>query len=192
MEKDLRKEKAQEDIKLIEKALGNSQRAYERLMERYYDSIYFMILRLVNNMTDAEELTQETFAKVFRNLKKYNPKYPFSSWLFSIATNISIDFLRKRKEVEVSIDANDEYAEFYIPESGTLNPEEHFIQKQRVKALRNKVEALREQYRILIELRYFEEYTYEEISEELSLPMGTVKTQLHRAKAQLLKSMKGK
>ncbi len=172
------------DQELIESALSGKQLAYERLMERYYDPIYVMILRLVQNVSDAEELTQETFTKAFSKLSQYDANYAFGSWLFGIASNTAVDFLRKKKYVAVELD------EEKGSESPHPNPEERLIQKQDVKALRAKVELLKEHYRKLLELRYFEEYTYEEIAEELSLPMGTVKTQLHRAKGQLMKSLK--
>ncbi len=157
----------QEDKELIQEALKGKQLAYEKLMERYYDSIYVMILRIVGNMTDAEELAQETFTKAFAKLSQYNDKYAFGSWYL---------------EVTLEEEQNSE--------SLQPNPEEYLIQKQDVNTLRKKIEELKENYRRLLELRYFEEYTYEEISQELSLPMGTVKTQLHRAKGQLMKSMK--
>ncbi len=179
----------QKDKELIQQALAGSQLAYERLMERYYDSIYFMILRLVKNMSDAEELSQEAFAKAFSQLEKYDEQYAFSSWLFTIASNLSVDFLRKKKYNEISID-DDELLRDRTVEATQANPEEHFILKQEFKELKHRVESLKEQYRILLELRYFEEYTYEEIAQELDLPMGTVKTQLHRAKTQLMKSFK--
>ncbi len=174
----------QTDKDLIKDALKGKQLAYEKLMERYYDSIYVMVLHLVGNMTDAEEITQESFTKAFSKLSLYDEKYPFSSWLFGIASNGAVDFLRKRKYVEITLEEDEN------SESPQPNPEEHLIQKQDVGALKEKVEALKEHYRKLLELRYFEEYTYEEISQELSLPMGTVKTQLHRAKLQLLKGLK--
>ncbi len=174
----------QTDRELIESALKGKQLAYEKLMERYYDSIYVMVLRLVGNMSDAEELAQETFTRAFSKLAQYNDSYPFSSWLFAIASNRAVDFFRKKKYVAVELD------EEKGSESPQPNPEEHLIQKQDVKDIRSKIELLKEHYRKLLELRYFEEYTYEEIAEELSLPMGTVKTQLHRAKNQLLKSLK--
>lgn len=181
----------QKDKELVQQALAGNQIAFEKLMERYYDSIYVMVLRLVRNMTDAQEITQDTFTKAFSKLSLYDEQYAFSSWLFSIATNTSIDFLRKRKYFEVSFDDEDnEYQRVGVSESNSPNPEERLIQKQDVKALRSKIEELKEHYRKLLELRYFEEYTYEEISQELSLPMGTVKTQLHRAKNQLLKNIK--
>lgn len=180
----------EEDKELIKKALKNNQLAYEKLMERYYDSIYVMVLRLVGNMSDAEELTQEAFTKAFSKLNTYDMQFSFGAWLFGIASNTSIDFLRKKKYVEVSLDEEKEFLKSKASESSLLNPEERMIQKQDVKALKKKVEELKEHYRKLLELRYFEEYTYEEISQELSLPMGTVKTQLHRAKSQLLKSIK--
>ncbi|PVX50919.1 RNA polymerase sigma-70 factor (ECF subfamily) [Balneicella halophila] len=181
----------QQDKELVKQALEGSEIAYEKLMERYYDSIYVMVLQLVKNMTDAQEIAQDTFTKAFSKLLQYNEQYAFSSWLFGIASNASIDFLRKKKYIEISFDDEDkDLKNAEASESPTPNPEEHLIQKQSLKALRAKIEDLKEHYRKLLELRYFEEYTYEEISEELSLPMGTVKTQLHRAKNQLMKSIK--
>lgn len=190
MDEESRKARAKEDIVLISKALKNNQLAYEQLMSRYYSPIYYMILKLVRSMPDAEELAQESFTKAFRSLSKYNKNYPFSSWLFTIASNTAIDFLRKKKLPEILIDDEVVLLAKDFSDVSQLSPEESLIQKQDAKELKNKIKMLKERYRILIELRYFEEYTYEEIAQELALPMGTVKTQLYRAKTLLLKSFR--
>lgn len=190
MNESSRREKAREDKILIKRILNDERLAYEHLMNRYYSPIYYMILKLVKNMPDAEELTQETFTKVFRVLDKYDENYPFSSWLFTIASNTAIDFLRKKKTSELLIDDEVALLAKDFSDVSQLSPEEYLIQQQDAKALKNRLMLLKERYRTLIELRYFEEYTYEEIAEELSLPMGTVKTQLFRAKTALLKSFR--
>lgn len=190
MDKKTRGVKAKEDLQLIALALENNQLAYEQLMNRYYSPIYYMILKLVVSMADAEELTQESFTKAFRNLEKYNADYPFSAWLFTIASNTTIDFLRRKKKQEIFVSEESNFFATELSDISQLSPEEDLIQKQFAIELKNKVKKLKERYRTLIELRYFDEYTYEEIAEELSLPMGTVKTQLFRAKNALLKSFR--
>ena len=96
---------AKNDFHLVEKAKEGSQKAYADLMQRYKDSIHFMALKMVNNKDDAMDLTVETFAKAFENLEKYKPDFAFSTWLFRIATNNCIDFIRKKKISTMSIDS---------------------------------------------------------------------------------------
>lgn len=192
-------EKALLDYKLVCKARDNGdQQAYASLMGRYRDSIYFMLLKMVNNKDDAEDLTIEAFGKAFKRLDQYTPNYAFSTWLFKIASNNCIDFIRKRKKNTFSIDKtfnNDEGDEVSLElKSDVLDPEEKVMQKQKIKMMRDVVETLKPRYRTLVELRYFEEKSYEEISEELELPLGTVKAQLYRAREflfQILKNTKG-
>lgn len=190
--------RAQEDLELVKAAVGNSdERAYAKLLSKYKDSIYFMVLKMVHNRDDAEDLTIEAFGKAFKNLHKYSPEYAFSTWLFKIATNNTIDYIRKKRLQTYSIDQskNDEEEGATIAStirSGNLDPEEKYIKDQRKQMMREVTDKLNDKYKILIELRYFKEYSYEEIAEELKLPLGTVKAQLFRAKELLYNILKNK
>jgi RNA polymerase sigma-70 factor (ECF subfamily) len=176
---------AKNDFSLVEKAKEGNQKAYAELMQRYKDSIFFMVLKMVNNKDDAMDITVTTFAKAFENLEKYRPDYAFSTWLFRIATNGSIDFIRKKKIATTSIDgmgydgAEDKVFEI---KSDVLNPEEHSIKKQQTEQLKEVIDKLPARYKTLIVLRYFDELSYEEIAEQLDLPLGTVKAQLFRGR----------
>ncbi|NOU61869.1 RNA polymerase sigma factor [Marinifilum caeruleilacunae] len=185
-------EKAQYDYRLVQASVNGDQKAYEELFKRYKDAIFFMLLKMVNNKNDAEDLTFEAFGKAFRNIRQYSPKYAFSTWLFKIASNNCIDFLRKKKGNTISIDGKDdaENERTITLESSGLNPEQEFVKKQKAKIMRSEVGKLKERYRRLIELRYFEEFSYEEIAQELKLPIGTVKAQLFRARELLFNNLK--
>lgn len=183
-------DKAQYDFILVESALTGNEKAFAKLMARYKDAIYFMLLKMVNNKNDAEDLTLEAFGKAFKNLHQYSPNYAFSTWLFKIATNNCIDFLRKRRGVYVSIENNQENGDNDQPirlRSQEPNPEEKLIRIQKAILMRRIVHRLKPRYRILVELRYFREFSYEEIAKELNLPLGTVKAQLFRAREMLFK-----
>ena len=192
--------KAVHDYHLIRAALDKGdQKAYAELMGRYRDSVYFMLLKMVNNKDDADDLTIEAFGKAFKRLSQYTPNYAFSTWLFKIASNNCIDFIRRKKMITFSIDRtfeNDEGGEMSMDiKAEGLNPEEHMVKKQKVKHMREVVEKLKPRYRILVEMRYFDELSYEEIAAKLELPLGTVKAQLFRAReflANILKNSEGK
>lgn len=192
--------KAVYDYNLIRAALDNGdQKAYAELMGRYHDSVYFMLLKMVNNKDDADDLTIEAFGKAFKRLSQYTPNYAFSTWLFKIASNNCIDFIRRKKMVTFSIDRtfeNDEGGEMNMDlKASGLNPEENIIKKQKSKHMHEIVDKLKPRYRVLVEMRYFEELSYEEIAEKLELPLGTVKAQLFRAReflANILKNTEGK
>ena len=180
-------DKAKRDYELIRSALDkNSRTAYADLMGNYRDSIYFMLLKMTNNKDDAEDLTIEAFGKAFKKLDQYTPNYAFSTWLFKIASNNCIDFIRKKKHHLISLDkeyqdeAGTELAQ-RVP-SNVLDPEEELIKDQKIKIMRNVVDKMKPHYRILIELRYFKELSYEEIAQELNIPLGTVKAKLFRAR----------
>lgn len=178
-------ENARNDFQLVLKARDGNQKAYADLMQRYKDSIYFMVLKMVNNKEDAMDLTVETFAKAFEKLDKYQPEFAFSTWLFRVATNNCIDFIRKKKLSTQSIhgmmDDDGDEKPLQI-KADTLNPEESSIKKQQTAELKLLIESLPPRYRNLITLRYFDELSYEEISQQLDLPLGTVKAQLFRGR----------
>lgn len=191
--------KAKRDFELVLKAREEGdQKAFAELMGFYRDTIYFMMLKMVNDPDDAEDLTIEAFGKAFNRLGQYTPHFAFSTWLFKIASNNCIDFIRRRKMQTFSIDQplDDEDGSdlTFTLESGTLNPENKFIKKQKIEMMRVVVEKLKPRYKNLIVLRYFKEYSYEEIAQEMDLPLGTVKAQLFRAREflyQILKHNKG-
>jgi RNA polymerase sigma-70 factor (ECF subfamily) len=191
-------DKAKYDFELVQRAVKGDQKAYAELMERYRDAIFFMLLKMVNNRDDADDLTIEAFGKAFKRIEQYQPNYAFSTWLFKIASNNCIDFLRKeRKKKMFSLDntiSNDDGDDLtYDVKDGEPDPEESLMKGQKVEAMREVVEKLKPRYRELVMLRYFKEYSYEEIAEELDLPLGTVKAQLFRARdllANLLKHTK--
>lgn len=182
--------KAKVDLELVVAARERGdQKAYAELMKRYRDALYFMLLKMTNDPVDAEDLTIESFGKAFRYLKNYTPDYAFSTWLFKIATNLCIDYLRyKRNDITSidkpifnSMDENGSDLSQNLP-SDHKDPEEVMINKQRMEKLREVVDKLKPHYRTLIQMRYYQELSYEEIGTELNLPLGTVKAQLFRAR----------
>ncbi len=162
------------------------QRAYADLMRFYREPVYLMLLRMTHNTTEADDLTLETFGKAFCQLNSYTPQNTFSTWLFSIACNSFIDFLRKQRMDTISLNSmsvrnDDDHIEYTLP-SDSPNPEEELIGTQRGILLREVVKQLKPRYRRIVELRYFEELSYEEIAQKLNIPLGTVKVHLRRAR----------
>ena len=190
-------DKAIEDFRLIDKAtIENDEQAYADLMKRYRKPVYHMILKMVRNVDDAEDLTIEAFAKAFRSLSRFKKDYTFSTWLFRIATNNAIDFIRKKKLETMSLDTSfkDESGENVTidVEDNELNPMEETIKTQKIELIRIFVDKLPPKYQRLVKLRYFDELSYEEIAVELEAPLGTVKAQLHRARELMYDLVKGK
>lgn len=188
-------DKAQRDYKLVQLAINQcDQKAYAALLGFYKDAIYFMLLKMTNNSDDADDLTIEAFGKAFKKLDQYTPDYAFSTWLFKIASNNCIDFIRRRKVEMLSINktfVDDEGTDMsqMLPSHG-LDPEEKLIERQKIMMMREVVEKLKPKYRRMVELRYFDEYSYEEIAQEMAIPIGTVKAQLFRAREFLYNIMK--
>jgi RNA polymerase sigma factor (sigma-70 family) len=180
-------ENAKNDLIMVDEAKKGNERAFASLMNRYRDSIYFMLLKMVNNPSDAEDLTIEAFGKAFRSIDTYTPRFAFSTWLFMIASNNCIDFIRKKHSSPVPIDQWPEGTDNLTIniQSDLPDPEEALINDQKIATLRKIVNQLKPPYREIIEMRYYKEYSYEEISSELNIPIGTVKAQLFRAKTLL-------
>jgi RNA polymerase sigma-70 factor (ECF subfamily) len=190
-------DKALQDFKLIDLAKEEGdQKAYAELMKRYKKPLYHTILKMVRNVDDAEDLTIEAFAKAFKSLHKFKKDYTFSTWLFRIATNNCIDFIRKKKLETTSIsssfrDDNGDDVGMDIRDVN-LNPQEEAIKGQKVEIMQLIITKLPPKYQTLVNLRYFRELSYEEIAEELQAPLGTVKAQLHRARELLYDLVKDK
>ncbi|MBK6521632.1 MAG: sigma-70 family RNA polymerase sigma factor [Sphingobacteriaceae bacterium] len=180
---------------MVQLALSKGdQKAYAELLQRYRESVYFMMLKMVNNKDDADDLTIEAFGRAFKKLDQYTPNYAFSTWLFKIASNNAIDFLRKKKlNNTISMDTRNENSDYdasNLVRSTHLNPEEFYIKKQKVEMVRAVIDKLKPKYKELVELFYFQELSHEEISEKLNLPIGTIKAQLFRARDFLFELIK--
>ena len=190
-------DKALEDFRLIDLAVsGQDEQAYADLMQRYKKPVYHMILKMVRNVDDAEDLTIEAFAKAFKNLHKFKKDFTFSTWLFRIATNNTIDFIRKKRLDTMSIhssykDDNGDSVTIDVQDRN-LNPQEEAIKGQKIELVRLFVTKLPAKYQRLVKLRYFDELSYDEIAKELGAPLGTVKAQLHRARELMYDLVKNK
>jgi RNA polymerase sigma-70 factor (ECF subfamily) len=188
-------ESKSEDMRLIKQALGGKQNAYERLMKKYAGYTRNLIFRMITNREDVEDLTQEAFIKAFNSLDKFDSQFAFSTWLFKIATNNCIDYIRKKKlntysiDKEISTDEDD--MKFEIPDSEYL-PDKEIIDKQRKKILANAIERLPARYKTVILMRHRDDMEYEEIAKKLKLPIGTVKAHIFRGRELLNKYLKDK
>ena len=190
-------DKALKDFKLIDLAVENhDQQAFAELLQRYRKPVYHMILKMIRNVDDAEDLTIEAFAKAFKNLHKFKKDFTFSTWLFRIATNNTIDFIRKKRLDTMSLntsysDDNGESVNIDV-QHRNLNPQEEAIKAQKIELVQLFVTKLPAKYQRLVKLRYFDELSYDEIAKELNAPLGTVKAQLHRARELMYDLVKGK
>ncbi len=184
-----------EDKELIRQALEGRQDAFRRLMEKYHSAISHLIMRMIGNQHEVEDLTQEAFIKAFHSLASFNDEYAFSTWLYKIATNNCIDHLRRRKVKTFSIDkpieTHDGEQQYEIPDSEYL-PDRRLVQEQQTTTIQEAIDNLPEKYKRVIVLRHQEERSYEEIAEELELPLGTVKAHIFRAREMLYRQLRGK
>lgn len=178
----------EEDIQLVAKARSGDERAYRTLLQKYERAVFSICLRMVRNRDEASDLAQESFIKVFHSLDRYNPQYAFSSWLFKITSNLCIDHLRKRRIATFGMDdpIDGEKGEIQRQYMTTdPNPEEVYVRSEKVRRLEEAIAALPEHYRIMLVLRHQEDLSYEEIADTLSIPLGTVKARIHRAREML-------
>ena len=188
-------ESSLQDDKLVKSAVKGDQEAFKKLVNKYQKPLYFHVLKMVKEHEQVEDLIQEAFVKAFDNLATYNTDYAFSTWLYRITTNHTIDYLRKKKlkttsindpvktkEGEMQIELGDKQAE----------TDRDIIRSQRQKIIHHAINNLPEKYRVVIQLRHIEELSYQEISEQLDLPLGTVKAHIFRAREMLYKALKDK
>lgn len=188
-------ESSLEDDVLVREAMGGSEHSYEKLVSKYQRALHFHIRKMVKNHEQIEDLVQETFVKAFENLNRYNTDYAFSTWLYRIATNHTIDYLRKKKLQTLSIDepvkTKSGEMEMQLPDE-TARTDRDIIRKQRQRMVREAIKGLPKKYRKVIQLRHMEEKSYQEISEVLDKPLGTVKAHIFRAREMLYKKLKDK
>jgi RNA polymerase sigma-70 factor (ECF subfamily) len=170
--------------------------AFRELVRRYERPVFSLVFRMVRDTATAEDLAQDTFIKVLNHIDKYNPEFKFSSWLFKIANNVAIDFLRKRRLDTISMDgspnastASDIEATSFDIADGSESALDEMEAKELGSAIERAIGALRPEYRSCIMLRHVEGRSYEEIAATLDLPLGTVKTYIHRARHQLRESL---
>lgn len=185
----------EEDHALVRRALDGDQAAFARLRNKYAGSLNAMLLRMVRNPNDAEDLTQEAFIKAFAALGSFNFQFAFSTWLYKIASNNCIDYLRKRRLRTISIDEPMQTSggeiERQFADVDAVLPDEPITALERTAILNKAIAELPEKYKRVIEMRHGREMEYQEIAEELDLPLGTVKAHLFRARARLLKALQG-
>lgn len=183
-----------EDDKFVKRAIEGDQEAYKDLMNKYQKPLYFHVLKMVKNHEQVEDLVQEAFMKAFRNLNSYNTNYAFSTWLYRITTNHTIDYLRKKKLKTTSIDqpVKTRDGEMEIQISDDAETDRNIIRKERKKIIHNAINDLPKKYRRVIEMRHLQELSYQEIADQLDLPLGTVKAHIFRAREMLYKELKDK
>lgn len=184
---------AESDERLIRDALAGDQHAYKELLGRHRQSIYHVIFKIVRNAEEAADLVQETFMKAFGSLASYRFEYRFSTWLYKIAANSAIDHLRKKRIEALSLDkpvqTQDGEVPIEIPD-WTNNPEEDLFRKRRAVTVQEAIHSLPPKYREVITLRHQQDKSYEEIANQLRIPVGTVKARIFRARELLKKRLK--
>ncbi len=184
-----------EDRELVERALSGDQQAYQALVDKYRRALFHHISRLVRARAEVDDLVQEAFIKAFTALESYSTQYAFSTWLYKIATNHSIDYLRKKKLKTMSIDkpikTKDGEIEYELPDA-TYRPDKHIVEDQRNALIQEAIDALPEKYYRVIVMRHQQEKSYDEIATELDLPLGTVKAHIFRARVLLNKYLRDK
>lgn len=184
-----------QDQALVRQALDGDQGAYQDLLQKYREPIFHHINKMVRNRREVDDLVQESFIKAFSSLQSYSFDYAFSTWLYKIATNHSIDYLRKKKLNTFSIDqplqTKDGDLEYEIPDAN-YRPDRHIVQDQRRELIQEAIDALPPKYHRVIVMRHQQDKSYEEIARALDLPLGTVKAHIFRARELLYKYLRDK
>lgn len=188
-------ESSEQDREYVRRALDGDESAFTAIVEKYQRALHHHIRRLVRRDKQVEDLVQEAFMKAFSNLETYNSDYAFSTWLYRIATNHTIDYLRKRKLETFSIDkplkTKEGELEMELPDA-TYRPDRHVVEDQRRELIQAAIDSLPPKYYRVIVMRHQQEKSYEEIARELDLPLGTVKAHIFRARKKLYAYLKEK
>ena len=195
MKEEERHRRAKEDAVLVKLAIDGDEKAYRSLIRRYKNPVAQVVYRLVKDRSQVEDLTQEVFIKAFQHLQDFDYEHQFASWLFKIANNHCIDYIRKKKlrvySIDEQIQTEDGKMDYEIPDS-TYEPDLNMLREQKSKLIRLAIDSLPDKYREVIVLRHQEELSYEEIAAQTGLPVNTIKVQLFRAREMLYKFLKDK
>jgi RNA polymerase sigma-70 factor (ECF subfamily) len=176
----------------IEQAKNGDQIAFTFLLDQYWNEVYGFMLKRTENETDAEDISIETFAKAFDKINTYNPEFQFNTWLIAIAKNVHIDLLRKKKSsLLVEITDEEDYQAYNVPDSSP-SAEDELITEQNLSQLLRFIKELKPPYQEVIQLRYFQEMSYQEISDKIQEPLSNVKIKLLRAKKLLAEIIKNR
>lgn len=182
------------ETRLARLARKGDQRAFAEIVELYKDKLYHLAYRMMNNRQEAEDVVQESFLRVFKNLDRYDENQKFSTWIYRIATNLCIDRLRKRRPV-YSLDAETDHEGldgYSMLPSDDRTPESELLLSETQKLIRDAVETLPVKYKSIMILRYLQDLSLQEISEVLDLPVTTVKTRVHRGREYMRKKLESK
>ncbi len=171
------------DYELVKQAISGDQCAFAELLNRYKNLVYSVVLRMVNNTEEANDLAQEIFIKLYRNLDKYQPEYKFSTWLIRISTNHVIDYHRKRKQETVSME------EMSYQLTSDSSPEKEYLQKEKRKSLEYAIQALPDLYKVPIVLYHQQGLRYQEIAEIIGEPLSKVKNRIFRGRKMLKENL---
>ncbi|HKJ30618.1 MAG TPA: sigma-70 family RNA polymerase sigma factor [Balneolales bacterium] len=188
-------ESSREDAVLVEEAISGDERAYSKIVDKYQRALKYHISKMIRNGDIVEDLIQEIFSKAFHSLDSYNTNYAFSTWLYRIATNHTIDYLRKKKlktySINEPISTKEGEMQVELPDH-TQKTDDLVIRKQRHNMIKEAMNQLPPKYKKVIQMRHMEEKSYQEIAEILDLPLGTVKAHIFRARELLYKYLKDK
>ena len=180
------------EVRLVHRCLAGDEKAYRELIERYQAQVYSVALRMLRRVEDAEDVTQETFVRMFRALERYDTSRPFAAWLLTIASRLCIDHIRRRRIGTVPLIARESWSgeEYTIEvEDPGLRPEERAQHNEEERRAEELIASLPPHYRIVVILRHQQDLSYEEIAQALHLPLGTVKARIHRARGLLKKRL---
>ena len=183
------------DIELIKRALNGDQKGYAAILKKYRAPLYNLLYRMVRNKMETEDLVQEAFIKAFSSLASFNDDYAFSTWLYKIAINNCIDHFRKKKlktfPIDKPIESKDGSIKREFPDA-SYRPDKFILSKEKGMLIEDAIQSLPEKYRTAIVLRHSQDKSYEEISEIMEIPLGTVKARIFRAREMLKKQLKHK